>query len=491
MKYTEYVRRYKRVRDIVDGEYRLKQVDLGNLDSVTNGNIKGQPNTGYLRYINPDDRSRYNIARNRGYINGSRLFNATTRTLSGLMGMLFKVNPKWPDFPLRLQYLVDNANGGGLGLTQQAQSVAWNVLQIGRHGLLCDMPRNEEGVEITQGMVDGGFRPSILEYTAENIIDYNESIINGVNKLDLLVLREFKTVFADNRIDREDEAYLRVYRLTDVGVTVQLYDGKDGIGEELGREIVVTGGGGARLSEIPFVFVGSVNNSTDYDLLPLEPLTDVNIGHYQESANLRSSSYQLSAAQLVVSDDNYQRSLNNKGVTEIETGEDSALVLGTGGNATFISPSANSLSSELMANDEERMVALGAQLITGGGQAETAEAARIKHASDVSILENVSCNISRAYNDMFKYCSIFMSITDELDDASLNKDFYDSKLTAQEIDAIIRAWQSGAISKPVLDQKLQDGKVISDSVDLEEMNESIDEELGGDLSGLDTTSQEQ
>ena len=481
-KYTENVARYKRVRDVVDGEYRLKQVDLDKIGQVV-GTVKNVPLAGYLRELNPADKTAYNKARNRGYINGARLFNATTRTLSGLMGMLFRVDPVWPEFNGRMDYLIEDADGAGLSLNQQAQLVAWNTTQIGRHGLLADMPRNDSGEEVTQGMVAGGFRPNIQQYTAENIVDYNESVVDGAKKLDLLILREQNVVFSDNRIDREIEHVYKVYRLTPDGVTVQMYDGVDGIGSSVGVEIAVTGGRSTKLESIPFSFVGSVNNNPEYDLLPLEPLTDTNLGHYQESANLRSSSYQLSAAQLVISDDKYQRYIaSDEGQKEVETGEEVALVLGTGGAAVFISPDPNNISSDLMANDEERMVALGAQLITSGGGAETAEAARIKHASDVSVLENISINVSDAYNKMFEYCHIFMGIDSEyLGKASLNRDFYDSNLTAQDIDAVVRAWQSGAISTAVKDARLQKGKLIGEGVDLEAMNQEIDDESGDNV----------
>lgn len=499
-RYTEFASRAARVRDTVDGEYRLKQVDLSRAGYCFEDKSGKSliPSAGYLRYINPVDRSQYNIERNRGFISGARLFNATTRTLSGMMGMLFRVDPVWPELNDALSYLEENADSAGLSLDQQSQLVSWNVLQVGRHGLLADMPRTGDG-EITQDQVDSGIRPSIQQYTAENIIDYNESVIAGSKVLDLLVLREYVVKFNDNRIDRQIDDIYRVYRLTDGVVTLQMYDGENGVGSAIGEEIEVLGGGDQKLTRIPFSFVGSVNNNPDYDLMPLEPLTDVNLGHYQESANLRASSHQFGAAQLVISDDRYRQAAGDPDSGELETGESSTILLGSGGKAEFVSTDPNTISSALMEKDEERMVALGAQLVSSGSGAETAEAARIKHGSDVSVLENISVNVSDAYDKMLRYCHVFMGVDPSyLTKCSLNRDFYDSKLTAQEIDAVVRTWQSGAISKAVLDAKLQAGKVIGESFDLEEMNEIIDEESGENLdfdggvqSVSSTTKQEQ
>lgn len=478
--YSRMVHRYKRVRDIVNGEYRLKENDLeqisGTNDVVTS---VSSISTRYLRYINPSDKSEYNRLRNIGFINGARLFNATSRTLSGLMGMSYRVPPKDPDLAPSMKYLIDNVDGAGTSLIQQAKSTSWNVTQIGRHGLLTDMPRNEDGKEITISDVNNGFRATIQEYTAENIKDWNEAIIGGAKVLDLLVLREITSCYCDKyRLKRESVEINRVYRLTNGIVTVQIYKREKEGGFTEGEEIVVTTGGGKPISRIPFSFVGSVDNSPDVDTLPLEPLSDTNLGHYQESANLRSSSYQLSAAQPVISDDNYANYARNKKNNEdvLDMGEESTIVLGTGGSFSYHSPDPNNISSDLLLKDEERMVALGAQLVLGSGQAETAEAARIKRSSDVSTLDSISMNVGDAYTQRIKDAYQFMGV--QWDEAKyvLSRDFFDTDLTPDEAVKLVSVWQGGAISKAVLDANLKSGGVISEDTDLNKMNDAIEEE---------------
>jgi len=486
--YTNYSHRYKRVRDIVDGEYALKAHDLSVMGStstfVNSPNVNGM-SFSYLRYINPTDLSAYNRTRNIGFINGARLLNATARTLSGLMGMMFRVDPVEPKLSASMEYLIDNVDGAGLSLDQQAQSTVWNVLQVGRHGLLADMPRNADGKIITRKDVNEGFRASIQEYTAENIYDWEETIVGGVKVLTLLVLHETTSEFADSlRIRREKRSQIKVYRLTDNAVTVQIFTEDKEAGFIESAELPIMSGGGRALNRIPFRFPGSMNNTPDIDPLPLEPLADVNLGHYQESANLRSSSYQLSAAQPVIADDKFQRATENPrdGNKTLDMGEESTIILGTGGSFGFYSPDPNNISSDLMEKDEARMISVGGQLISNSGQAETAEAARIKRASEMSVLESVSVNVSKAYTDLIEICYELMNVNYDDAEYSLNRDFLDSNLTPQDIDSLVRTWQAGAISKPVLDAKLQSGKVIGSEVDLEEMNELIAlEDPGPDL----------
>lgn len=476
-KHIEYCQRYKRVRDVIDGQFRLKQVDLARI-GITNQSstdVLLNCNTGYLRLINPSDTSDYNRSKNIGMIRGAVLFNASSRTLSGLMGLLFRADPQWPDFTGGMDYLLKDADGAGLSLDHQAQLVSWNATQIGRHGLLADMPRNENGEAVTLDRVRRGYRASIKQYSAENIVDYHESVVDGAKVLDLLILREYKTVWNDNKIDRTEEEVFRTYRLDDDVVTVQMYDkGMTATSEE----IPIKAGGSQSLDRIPFVFVGSVNNNPDYDPLPLEALTDTNLGHYQESANLRVSSWYSSDGTLAIADDAYRKYIDKKenAGDAVEVGGDSAIIMSTGGSASYVERSQNTLSSGIMDKDELRMVALGAQLITASGQAETAEAVRIKHGSDISVLESISINVADAYRTMFIFCHKMMGVDYDDLPTSLNREFFDSKLTAQEVTAVVGAWQAGAISEMEKSRILQKGKVIDAETDLEEMHEQIQDE---------------
>lgn len=478
--YKRYIKRYRRVRDLVDGEAKLKEVDLRCFsEDYANYSDNDYYRVNYLRAINPVDKGNYNTKRNIEYIKGARLYNATVKTLSGLLGMLFRVPPMLPELPSDLEYLIENINGSGLSMHQQIQSVASDVTQIGRDGLLVDMPRNDEGKEITKLDVNNGFRAGIYEYKAESIIDYHEAVINGVKKLVLLVLSEDVESYKDTlRISRELSQQIKVFRLTDEGVTIQTFT-KGEKGLKKGDEMPVLAANNQKLDRIPFFFIGSKNNQPCADPLPLEPIADINVGHYQESANLASSSFQLSACQPVISDDNYQRASRDPNNDDIvELGEDSVILLGSDGSFSLVSPPENTMSKAIQKDYEEQMIALGAQLITNSGGVETAEAARIKRASDVSDLELIARNVGDAYTKAIEVVCLMMGVqyNDEWT-VSLNTNFFESKLTPQEQAEVVRTWQAGAISKSVLDDKLQSGGVIGEAVDLEEMNQVISEEV--------------
>jgi len=474
--YTRYRKRWLRVRDVLDGEARLKERDINSsYNGYSNTNLSERVN--YLRPINPTDLSQYNRNRNINYINGARFYNATVRTLSGLIGMLFRVAPTKPELPANVEYILSNVNGAGVEIDQQAQGFARDVVSIGRNGLLVDMPRGNGG-EVTAGDVEQGFRATIQEYKAESIVDWHESVISGQLKLDLLVLHEEIERFKDEMmIAREAVDQYKVYRLSEAGVTVQVFtDGEDGLEQE--DQIEVLGAGQTRLTEIPFIFVGSVNNRPNIDNLPLEPISNINLGHYQESANIASTSFQLSAAQPWVADDQYQRALRDESSTTVDMGEESMIVMGTGGAFGFASPPENNIVKSLMDDYKEQMITLGAQLITSGSGNETAEAARIRHASDVSILDVIAGNISDAYSKCLEWVGLFMGVDLTGVRYELNRNFFESKLSAQDLQQIVALWQAGGIDKTAFDKIMVEYKVISADTDLEEMNENIKAESG-------------
>lgn len=480
--YNSYAPRWARVRAILNGEARLKEIDLGYFSgAVTYDPLSVTANISFLRRINPTDTSDYNNRRNQEVIKGARLYNATVKTKSGLMGMLYRKPPTYStDIPADLEYIFDNVDGSGISMNQQSRSVAGDVTSIGRDGLLVDMPLND-GTQKSKADVENGFRATIQEYKAESIIDYHETIINNVKVLDLVVLKEPVEVYADSmRIKREVKNQFKVYRLNQDGyVTVEMFsdstDDKDN-GLQQTDEVEITGASGERLTKIPFTFVGSSNNNPKFDSLPLEPISDINIGHYQESANLASSSFRLGHPQPWVASNQYMnlaKEKASKGMS-VGLGDNEMVVVEQGGSFGFASAPENTLSKSIQKDFEEQMIALGAQLITSGGGVETAEAARIKHSSDVSDLQVIAENISNAYTKSIEFVCMFMGIEYKDYFFRLNDEFFEMKLSADDALKLVQVWQGGAINKAVLDANLIAGKVISDDVDLEEMNEAIE-----------------
>jgi len=456
--------RWQRVHDVIEGEYQLKKRD------------NEKPGT-YLRVINPLDSSEYNTRLNSSYRKSAVFYNATGRTLIGLSGMLYRMEPIISDLPESMGYVKTDVDGNGMGIDQQSHSVSSEVIQIGRHGLLTDMSMLEDGDVITISDVQNGLRPFIKKYNAVDIIDWNQSFINGRVILDLVILLEMVTVFVDDqRIKRKTRKRYRILRLTNGKYTQQLwFDGDDLPGEE----IEILNGAGEAWREIPFIFIGSENNDPVVDHAPLEPLTDVNIGHYRNSADLEHSSFQLSAATPWIADDRYKNDLNNpnnKNDKVQKFGETSVIVMGNGGQFGYAQPNPNVLANDLAKSKEQQMIALGAQLISEAGGTETAEAVRTKKSADASMLSIVGINVSDGYTKSLEWIASFLNV--DFDGSyQLNSNFFDVKLTPQDRQQIIIEWQSGLYPARIAREQLQASKIISINENLETLQEEVDGEL--------------
>lgn len=462
--YQENLPRVQLVYDVVGGEFLLKKRDIE------------RPGT-YLRVINSLDISEYNKRLNASYRKSAVFYNATGRTLVGLLGMLYRVEPIIPELPGMMEYVKTDIDGNGMGINQQSHAVSSEVIQVGRHGLLTDMPIKEDGSVTTIADVSNGLRPFVKRYDALDIIDWDESVVNGLTKPNLIVLMETSTHFVDEmRIKKESKKRFRILRLTDSKYTQQLWvEGED----QPEEEFEILDGAGNVFDEIPFVVIGSENNDLSIDPLPLESVARINIGHYRNGADLEHSSFQLSAATPHIADDNYKNVLtdpNNKTSTVQKFGESSIIVTGSGGKFEFVQPSPNVLANDLAKNKEDQMIALGAQLISDSGGVETAEAVRTKRAADTSMLSIVGINVSDGYTKSLNWMARFLNIDFE-GEYQLNSNFFDIKLTPQERQQIIVEWQSGLYPARIAREQLQMSKVISIDEKLDELQEEVDGEL--------------
>jgi len=123
IEYTLNFPRWQEVHDVINGQYQLKKRDDEKAGT-------------YLRIINPLDVSEYNKRLNVSYRKSAVFYNATGRTLIGLLGMLYRVEPSIPELPESMEYVKINIDGNGMGINQQSHAVSSEVTQIGRHGLL-------------------------------------------------------------------------------------------------------------------------------------------------------------------------------------------------------------------------------------------------------------------------------------------------------------------------------------------------------------------
>lgn len=453
--YDDAQARWRLVRDVCKGSEAIK--DAGDH---------------YLPRPNAHDESLENVERFKSYLARAVFYNATGRTREGLVGAVFRVVPTLTT-PPGLDYLKTDADGAGVSVYQQSQSVLSELLETARSFLLADFP-NMESASRAQ-MQSGIARATINHYPADAVINWRTTKIGAKHLLSLVVLKE--THETDDGFAIESEAQYRVLRLEEGIYTVEIW-------RKVGGALVVAEGfvpldsSGHPWREIPGCFVGAQNNDPSIDESPLYDLAELNIGHYRNSADYEDAAYLCGQPQVWMAglDQTWVDMLEEKG---IYFGSRAILPLPANGSAGILQAQPNIMVKEAMDAKERQMVALGARLVERGSATKTATESANDNAAEHSVLSLVASNVSEAYTKVIGFVAGFMNETGEVVYA-LNQDFIEARLDPQTLAELVKSWQAGAITDGDLWAQLRRYGVI----DAEKSDEDIREELASSTSGL-------
>ena len=401
-------------------------------------------------------------------------YGATQQTLLGLMGTAFRRAPVF-HLPNRLQYLKKNANGSGVGLIQQAQTVLAHVLKKGRHGLLVDYPRVKTPLSRSQQQQH---RAHITSIEAERIINWRSTLVQGQPRLSLVVIEEALEQTTFDGFGLTIQPQYRVLRLVEGKYTVDIWQrGKRDQWQRIDR-YQPTDAQGQPWPILPFTFVGAQNNDTVVDSAPLRDLAQLNLAHYRNSADYEDSAFFVGQAQPWISGltERWRDHLEKEGLL---IGSRSPVLLPEKAAFGFAQVQPNSLVKEALDQKERQMVALGARLIERNQAVKTATQAQSEHTAQHSVLSLAANNVSMAYTDALTWASHFMAVS-EASSLQLNQDFVEHTLNPSVLTALVTAWQSGLLPKTEVWNRWRQCGVIS----ADKKNAWIAEELEQEASGL-------
>lgn len=221
-------------------------------------------------------------------------YNAVDLTLSALVGMVFRNDPKLAEnVPEAIRGRaaegdsaaveghwenIDNAGTDGVVFTKEVFS---NAMRDGHAAILVDMPPAlPEGSTLADEV---GRRPYWVSYKANEIINWRTDVIDGKTTLVLIVFREC-TSEPDGQYGQKEVTRYRVFRRGDDGKIVwELYEVRK---QENGQmEPVFEDGGPISLPDIPVAFVYSRKLGILMSQPPLIDLAYLNIQHYQKDSD--------------------------------------------------------------------------------------------------------------------------------------------------------------------------------------------------------------
>lgn len=418
---AEMAEDWKLIQAAVDGERAVKE--LGDL-------VLPRPNAA--------DTSPANQERYRAYLKRAVYYNASGRTLQGLVGYVFSKEPL-VTLPETLKVLEENADGAGTGLNQQAKKALSSILSKGRCGLFVDYPNVVQGAATRKDLIDGKVRPVLCLYSPESIINWKTTTVGGQLVVTLVVLEENEET-AKDEFDSDVKKRYRVLALQDNVFTVRVFNDQ---GEQV-ESYTPADAAGASFATIPFIFLGAEANEPSVDLPPLRDLVTLNLAHFRNSADYEEACY------LVGQPTPWVSGLTESWVKEVLhdkvlLGSRAIIPLPAGGQAGLLQAMPNTMPKEAMEAKEKQMVALGAKLVEARDVQRTATEAGLDHASETSILTTAAANVFAAYRRGLAYAGAYVGSAESKVEYDLSEPLTLATLTPEQAQAVLALLQGGAI----------------------------------------------
>jgi hypothetical protein len=435
--YSKHADAWQTVRDCVAGASAVKEAGTRYLPQ--------------LGGMSSDDYKAYKAR--------AHFYGATGRTSQGLLGMVFRKKPT-VEAP-GLEDHLENITLSGTPFEVLAREITENVIEAGREGGLVDYDPDEG-------------RAYVRAYTAEAMTYWHEGLKGGKKFLDRVILRETHEVEVDEFTSKEEPQY-RVCDLDETGKYRQRIFRKKKQADGQKEEWVLAEGpfyprgrASEPLTEIPFVFFGPSELSPSVQKPPLADLADANVGHYVADADIAHLLHFTALPTPVVIGANLREQMKadqEQGLTpqELRIGSSSAWDLPDGAKVEMLEFKGTGAEAYQKRQDrlEGRMVRLGAQILADQKrEAETADAMQARSAGESSVLSMIAETVSRGLQLLLRWIARFERRPEDKIEVRLNKDFFDTKMSPEELKALVEGWVKGALADEDLVYNLEAGEVL-------------------------------
>jgi len=461
--YGQRWRQWQRIRDFREGSDQVKL--QGNLYLPVPSGMDTKTMEGKDEYHNYKERASF--------------YPVVDRTIEGITGVAFIQNPDYKvTKKMEDDKVVEALTIDGESANILAHVMVDEVISVGRFGVLVDLPAEEAPDN----------RAYASKYFAEHIFDWRREMAHGKRVLTMVLIQDGK----ERVNDKDAVRFLRLLLKNPqsdrpVYVIEEWVFFKDDVEKTAGS----TGGGdfsnqmfvaeraarppvarvpmvrGEPLSFIPFVFVNPKTLQPEIERPPMLDLVDVNRGHYINSADYEHTLYAGAHDTFYIigrlSDQEKPREIGG-GI--IWTLPEDVKEVGT------LSASGVSMDAllEALVQKEERMAALGARLIhqQKSGEAETAEAIRMKTRENASVLMKVIENSEKAMNLIMKFVAILMDQDPEKVSVTFNRDFIEARLSWDDAVKLVQVWQTGGMSEETYFDRAKRGGMFPADMTFEE-----------------------
>lgn len=439
--------RWKKCRDAAEGQ-----------DAVH------KAGTAYLPALTGQDAKAYAAFKSR-----TPFFNATQRTIDGLVGMVYRKYPTTTAPDAMAEILADlTLEGESADLV--SKEFLHEVVTVGRVGALVEYPRMEMGPPTLAQASAMNLRPYVVEYKAEQIENWRMERVNNKNQPVMVKLRETVTEWDGYESGEIDQIR---YLILEEGQYIQRLYRKPENGQEWaqwGPDIVPLRRG-QPLDFIPFICFGPNELSLEVDKPPIMDLVEMNLSHYRTCADYENGAHFCGVPTPMLAGFQFDE-------------KDSTVALG--GNAIvsaapdakwgFLEFTGQGLTSlkDLKTEKEAQMAALGSRMLAAEKkQAEAAETVQLRHAGEGAVLSSMAKTVSEGMTMLLQIVADWQGIAGEID-FELNSDFFDQQMSPQELTALFQVMQGGGMSKQTFFWNLKRGERVPDNVDYEDEQTMIE-----------------
>ena len=369
--------------------------------------------------------------------------------IEAVSGMMFR-KPPTVEVPAGIADYLDEADMAGTPLDQFAQDLSVEALTVGRVGVLVDHPQTTARVTVAQAQ-SMGLRPVMKKYAAESIINWQTARIGNAVTLSMVVLAEDAAVTGEDEYAHATEPQYRVLDLDNGKYRQRVYRINDQGADELVSEVVPTMNG-APLPFIPFVIVGvdSVGATVDYP--PLIDLVTLNFHHYRVGADYAHGCHISGLPTMFISG---------------FYADDRTIYIGGPSANCLPDPQAKAYFVETLSNfgalrqnledKKAEMAILGARMLEEQKRAaETAETTSQHRKGEESLLAGMAQTLSQGVKIALEWFVAWAGKSGEVE-FEVSRDFTPSRMTPQELTAMLSAWQAGmpGYSSQAVYEKLQ------------------------------------
>jgi hypothetical protein len=214
------------------------------------------------------------------------------------------------------------------------------------------------------------------------------------------------------------------------------------------------------MSTIPFWAFGAKENCLDLQDPPILDLADLNIAHYRVTADYERGCHfaGLPTPMLAgfVFDENEKVSIGSS--TAIVSTDSSA----NWGFLEFTGQGLGALEKNLL-QKESQMAAIGARMLAPEkAGVESAGTLLMRSNGEASVLAALVKLAGENFEQITRFMAMWYGVEGEIE-IDMNTDFMPVPMSAQDLDALMKAWQVGGLPKEELFYALKQGEVIRES----------------------------